>query len=104
MAVGAVSGGYKYTVINTSSTTTVMNGSGGTAIPPNSGTFGGMVVSNPGTTWRIQVYDGPVAAGDPILDITPTSSVVIPIPCQLEAGLTVVTSGGTPGSLTVYWV
>jgi hypothetical protein len=104
MAVGAVAGGYKYTTINSNTTTTIMSASGGLAVPPNNGTFGGMIVGNAGTSWRIQIYDGTAAQADLIIDVTPTAPMLLNIPCQLENGLTVVTSGTTAGTMTVFWV
>jgi hypothetical protein len=95
--------GFNYTIINGLGTTNIQSN------PPAQtvwlGLLGGWFVGNPGSAWRIQVYDGPAAAGDPVVDMNPvTTGMTSSVPCMLTAGLTVVSSGTTAGSCVIFWL
>lgn len=75
------------------------------------GTLLGIFVSAPGTTWTIQVNDGPnqAAAVVPIIGATPFAvpavGTTFPLtPLNFSNGLQIVTAGGAPaGEIEVSW-
>ena len=81
--------------ITTNTTTTINVGSG--AI------FAGLLVNTAGSAWVTSIYDGNPSSGGGLLATIPISEVgPIESPLlQCTGGLYVVTSGTTPGSITV---
>lgn len=87
---------YGWQNINTNATTVIRSGVG---------VFQGLTINAAGTTWVVAMYDdisavaahrigtitGPVAGGQYLYN------------CELTNGLCIVTSGTTPGDLTVEW-
>jgi len=71
----------------------------------------GIFVSAPGTTWTLQVNDGPNPAGGlvPMMGATPFTIPAVAtsfptFPMDFSNGLQVVTAGATPGEIEVVWV
>lgn len=88
----------------TTSTTTQIKAAG---LP---GKLLGIFISAPGTTWTIQVNDGPNPAGAvvPMLGATPFTIPAVAtsfpsFPMDFSNGLQVVTAGATPGEIEVVW-
>ena len=86
--------GYRYTHITSNSTTTIITGSG---------TLQAIIVNNPGATWVATIYDNTAGSGTVIGIMALTANQPFVGPVQINTGLTIVTSGTTPGDLTVLW-
>lgn len=79
--------------------------------PAQAGTLLGIYVTAPGTTWTIQVNDGPNQAGavQPLLGATPqpvpAAGTTFPLtPLNFSNGLQIVMAGGAPaGEIEVSW-
>ena len=86
-----------YTKI-TSSTTTV--------VKTTPGLLRKVIVSGPGTTWTIQIFDNTAGSGTAIFGATavtiPAAGTILTFDVNFNIGLTVVTSG-TAGEITVTW-
>jgi hypothetical protein len=105
MEFADLSRAYTKTHITTNTTTVILpNLSGSIAIPPI-GILGGIFIGNPGSAWLIQVYDcvsGAQAAANLISAFTAAANNPWNLPpLRLTAGLSIVTSGTTPGDMTV---
>ena len=81
--------------VTTNATTTINIGSG--AI------FQGVIVNTAGTAWQAEVYSGNPSSGGVLLATIPCNTVgpIASPSCACPGGLYVVTSGTTPGNLTV---
>lgn len=89
----------RYANISTA-TTTVLKGA--TATDPKGGRLYAIVVNNPGATATITVYENNAASGSVIATIGGlTGPVTLTYDILLNAGLTIVTAGGTPPNITV---
>ena len=96
-----------FTEITTKTTTQIKTGAG---------IWHGILVSSPGTTWTIQVYDSNditnfATTGKPIFGATavtvPAAGTMISVSSagiHFTQGLLIVTAGTTAGELTVIWV
>ncbi len=100
--------GFKYAHINSNTTTNLITSTGSgnplNANPPGSvGLLGAVIVNSPGATWTITVYDGPNGTGNIVKQITnPTAAIEgATVALQMTTGLSVVTSGTTPGDVTI---
>jgi hypothetical protein len=91
-----------YTEIHTNATTTIISAIG-LGVPP-SGILLGLFVNNPGASWQAIVYDGPAANNVIVATWVTGTSPSLTYRVRLKSGLVVVTSGTTPGSLTVSWL
>lgn len=81
--------------ITTNATTEINSGS--------NAVFSGLLVGTAGTAWNAAIYNGNPTSGGTLL-VTIGANAVGPVACPLLAcpqGLYVVTSGTTPGSLTI---
>ena len=81
--------------ITTNATTSIASGA--------STVFSGILVGTAGSAWNAEIYNGNPASGGTLLT-TISADAVGPVACPILAcpqGLYVVTSGTTPGSLTV---
>src|SRR5580765_6841391 len=57
-----------------------------------------------GTTWVIDVYDDPGANAHPVWQwLTARGNGEFPVELPMSTGIRIVTSGGTPGSVTVVY-
>ena len=81
--------------ITTNTTTTINVGSG--AI------FSGLSVGTAGTAWNVAVYNGAPGSGGVLLATIPANTVGVVASPDLAcpAGLYIVTTGTTPGSVTI---
>jgi len=86
--------GWRYTHINSNATTTVITGSG---------TLQAIIVNAPGSAWVATIYDNTAGSGTVIGAMTITANQPFLGPVQVNTGCTIVTSGTTPGDLTVLW-
>jgi hypothetical protein len=91
-----------YTEIHTNTTTNIITALGA-GVPPL-GILLGLFVNNPGATWQAILYDGPAANNIIIATWVSGTSPGLPYRVRVKNGLVVVTSGTTPGSLTVSWL
>lgn len=96
--------GYKYAHISTSTTTTLITSLPAQGSPGNPagsvGLFGGLRINAPGTGWTITVQDGP--GGAVVAVYTPSAPMPADdVPIQMQVGLSIVTTGATPGDVTV---
>src|SRR5258708_23939820 len=91
-----------YTEIHTNATTTIIAALGA-GVPPL-GILLAILVNNPGATWQAIVYDGTAAQNIIVATWVSGTSPALPYRVRLKNGLTLVTSGTTPGSLTVSWL
>jgi hypothetical protein len=91
-----------YTEIHTNTTTTIISAIG-LGVPPF-GILLGLFVNNPGASWQAIVYDGPAANNVIVATWVTGTSPSLTYKVRLKSGLVVVTSGTTPGSLTVSWL
>lgn len=85
---------FGYTNITTNATTTLA-----TKGPT---TLHAIIVNNPGTTWVVTVYDNNAGSGTKIGTITGPiagGNYIYDVDCA--NGLTIVTTGATPGDITV---
>lgn len=80
--------------ITTNATTLVKSGRGALAR---------IVVGNAGSAWQAVVYDGIDATGQKIATISLNVTEELEFDVAVQTGITVVTSGTTPGDLTVIW-
>jgi hypothetical protein len=91
-----------YTEIHTNATTTIITAIGAGVAPL--GILLGLFVNNPGATWQAIVYDGTAAQNIIVATWVSGTSPSVTYRVRLKNGLTVVTSGTTPGSLTLSWL
>jgi len=81
--------------------------SGTTVLKKSNGSLGRLIVSGPGTTWTIQIFDSDGVSGTPIFGGTavtvPAAGTVIVFDLNFNQGLTVVTAGGAAGEITITW-
>ena len=90
---------------------TVIANKATTQLKVGSGVLQSIVVANAGTSWTLQVNDGPVGATNnvnAILGATPLTvpavgTDVLPAPIPFSNGLQVVTGGTTAGELEFIW-
>lgn len=93
---------------------TTIKTSGTTQIKTGQGILQAVIVVAPGTTWNAQFNDGPNpnagGAFTPLIGSTTTALVVpaigtflLPVPIPFSNGLQVVTTGATPGEITLVW-
>lgn len=82
--------------ITTNATTTLRN-------IPVGGVLRRLIIGNPGSAWVIDVYDNTAGSGTLLASFNPTAMGYIACDLQYSQGLTVVTSGTTPGKLTVVY-
>lgn len=88
---GPLNYAFSYTHINTNTTT---------SIKTSAGILNSICINNPGSAWVVTVNDG----ANPIAIITPsTGQDSMVYECSFINGLSVVTTGTTPGSITVNW-
>jgi hypothetical protein len=85
----------RFANITTNATTVVKNGGPGSLVR--------IVVNNAGTAWVITVYDNTAGSGTKIATITATVVGDLDYGIEFATGLTIVTSGTTPGDLTVVY-
>lgn len=83
---------YSYTNITTNATTTVHTGRG---------VLVRIIVNNPGTAWVATIFDSVTGAGPKIGTLSVNANTSFVYEAVFTAGLTIVTSGTTPGDLTV---
>lgn len=94
-ATGTFSGGGgSYAHITTNTTTTVKSGAG---------TLQNIVINNPGSAWVATVYDNTAGSGTVIAVISAAAGQTLPYNLRFSAGLTIVTTGTTPGDMTVIY-
>lgn len=87
---------YGYTNIISNATTLIRSGTGGI--------LRGITVNNAGSTWVITIYDDITAvAAHKVGTITSPLQQEYLYDAALTNGLTIVTSGTTPGDITVRW-
>jgi hypothetical protein len=89
------------TVISTSTTTQIKNGSG---------YLSSIEIAAAGTSWTLQIKDGPDVNGNfktilgaSALTVPAVGTNLIPAPVFFSNGLQFVTAGATPGELDVAW-
>ncbi len=86
-----------YTKI-TSSTTTI--------IKRTPGVLRKLIVSGPGTSWTVQIFDNTAGSGTAIFGATavtiPAAGTILAFDVNFNTGLTVLTSG-TAGEITITW-
>jgi hypothetical protein len=61
-------------------------------------------INNPGSAWTATVYDSATGSGTVIAVISFSSAFSLAYNIAYKTGLTIVTSGTTPGDLTVSWL
>lgn len=83
---------FGYTNITSNATTVVKTGRGH---------LSKIVVNNPGTTWVLTVYDNTAGSGTKIATIAVTAGQPLHYDLVFDNGLTIVSSGATPGDVTV---
>jgi hypothetical protein len=92
MTIGTSLGyAYGYTHITSNATTNIKTGNG---------ILNSIVVNNPGATWTITVNDG--ASVIAVIAAAAAQSTML-YECAFNTSLSVVTSGTTPGDITVTW-
>ena len=89
----------QYKELATNSTTTIKTGPG---------FLQGIVVNNAGTSWTLQIFDsvsgsGTAIGGGTAAFTVPVAGTNLNYDCGFSNGLTIVTAGTTPGSVTVAW-
>jgi len=96
-AVGMVEGvvSFNSARINSNATTVVKNSTGILHL---------ITVNKAGTAWTITVYDNTQGSGEIIALIDGTSVGSFAYNTYFETGLTIVTSGTTPGDITVAYL
>ena len=96
-AVGMVEGvvSFDSARINSNATTVVKNSAGILHL---------ITVNKAGTAWTITVYDNIEGSGEVIAQIDGTSIGSFAFNVFFETGLTIVTSGTTPGDITVAYL
>ena len=72
-----------------------------TNIKTSEGILHRIIVGDVGSNWIIDVYDDPAANNNKFLQIKPTVTGDIDVSVKFGNGLRVVTSGTTPGAITV---
>jgi hypothetical protein len=76
------------------------NANGGVNVKTGQGFLRGVFVGTPGASWLITIQDG--QGGPVVMVITPTVPVAFPnLDLELLNGLSVTTSGTTPGDVTI---
>lgn len=60
-----------------------------------------VVVNSIGSSWNIKIYDNTSGTSNLIADITPTQTGTLEFGVHVNTGLRVVTTGTTPGSVTI---
>jgi len=93
--VGSIPGPFKYQHINSNATTVVK------AAP---GFLHSIVVNQAGSSWVAEIFDSTSASGTIVansINISLVTSFIYDI--TLNTGITIVTSGTTPGDITVVW-
>lgn len=86
-----------YQLISTNVTSTVSK---------TTGRLDKIVVMNAGTTWRLQVFDNSAGSGAMIADLNPPivgGNYDFGLEAGFSNGLTFLSSGTTPGVITVTW-
>ena len=87
--------GHSYQNISTNATTTVK---------ASAGTLIGMIVGDPGSSWQAVIYDNTTGTGTIIATIKFSTAGFINMgPLAFVTGVTIVTSGTTPGNITPIW-
>jgi hypothetical protein len=88
-------------VITTSTTTLCKQGPG---------YLNDILITAPGTTWGLRILDGPDSSGNfkPIMGSTAFTipaigTILLPSPVYFGQGLTLITSGATPGEIEAVW-
>src|SRR5947209_19324011 len=90
--------------------TTVIANKSTTQIKSGAGVLQAIVIANAGTSWTVQVNDGPNLSGNvtAILGATPFTvpaigTDMLPAPIPFSYGLQIVTAGTTAGEMTLVW-
>ena len=77
-----------------------------TVVKSGGGVLEAVVVNNAGSAWTLQIFDNVAGSGTAIAGgtaFTITGPGYLPYNCNFCTGLTVVTAGTTPGSITVVY-
>jgi hypothetical protein len=82
---------YSYTHITTNTTTNIKT---------QSGILNTITINNPGTAWVLTVNDG--ASVIAVITAAAAQSTLV-FECSFITGLSIVTTGTTPGDVTVTW-
>ena len=74
------------------------------------GYLNGILIAAAGTSWTVQVKDGPDASGNfktilgaSAVTVPAVGTDLIPSPVYFGQGLQIITAGATPGELDVAW-
>lgn len=95
MSLDLIGTGSGYKIITTATTTNIKT---------TPGKVGQLLVWNVGAGATIDVYDDPVTSTNHVYSwATADGKGVFPLQCPMLNGITVVTAGGTPASLTVVY-
>ena len=90
--------------VNTGTHTSVITLNETNQLKAMAGKIGQVVVWNAGTTWQLDVYDHASANTNPVWSwVSADGKGVFALQMPLQAGLRVVTSGTTPGAVSIVW-
>lgn len=81
-------------------TPTIITSNVTTAVKASPGFIHTIIIGDPGSAWVIAIYNATSAIGTP-LTLKPTASGVLIFDSLYSVGITIVTTGSTPGSLLV---